>query len=119
MPPTILFIPGAWCPPIVFNPLRDCLNSKGITSAAVALPSVDANPPTTTLDDDITHLRTKLLTLIDAGTEIILVAHSYGGVVASGAAEGLTCMNAKRMTREAAWCSSFTWLPLSCQKEST
>lgn len=87
MPPTVVCVPGSWYPPTGFDPLRDRLTSKGIASAAVVNPSVGA---IATLDDDIANLRSEILPLIDAGTEIILLAHSYGGVVASGAAEGLT-----------------------------
>ncbi|OKL62648.1 hypothetical protein UA08_01651 [Talaromyces atroroseus] len=81
MSPTVLLVPGAWCPPSVFDPLRDRLDVKGIASAVVALPSVGADPATTTIDDDIAYVRTELFALIDADAEVILAAHSYGGVV--------------------------------------
>lgn len=90
MSPTVLLVPGAWYPPSTLDPLREHLTSKGIASAAIGLPSIGADPATKTLDDDIAHLRSEILTLIDAGSEVILAAHSYGGIVASGAAEGLT-----------------------------
>ncbi|OJJ42272.1 hypothetical protein ASPZODRAFT_137365 [Penicilliopsis zonata CBS 506.65] len=87
--PSVLFVPGAWCPPSLFDPVRLCLAAKGISSSAIALPSVGGT--TATLDDDIAAVRAELLKYIDEkGEEIILAAHSYGGVVASGAAEGLT-----------------------------
>lgn len=87
--PTIVLVPGAWCTPVVYDTLRATLTSRGLPSTAIAHPSIGAEPPSKTLADDVAHLRSELVSLIDKGKDIILVLHSYGGVVGSGAVEGL------------------------------
>ncbi|GKZ24458.1 hypothetical protein AbraIFM66951_010681 [Aspergillus brasiliensis] len=87
--PTIVLVPGAWCTAIVYDTLRTTLTSRGLPSIATAHPSIGAEPPSKTLTDDVAHLRSELVSLIDQGKDIILVLHSYGGVVGSGAVEGL------------------------------
>lgn len=87
--PTIVLVPGAWCTPIVYDALRATLTSRDLPSTAIAHPSIGAEPPSKTLTDDVAHLRSELVSMINKGKDIILVLHSYGGVVGSGAVEGL------------------------------
>ncbi|KAE8333383.1 Alpha/beta hydrolase fold-1 [Aspergillus sergii] len=86
--PTIIFIPGAWNSPAGFDVVRQLLESKGFPTAAVAHPSAGAEPPNQTLSDDVANLRATLVHETGQGKDIVLVAHSYGGFVASDAAEG-------------------------------
>ncbi|KGO45492.1 hypothetical protein PEX1_095750 [Penicillium expansum] len=87
--PTFVFSLGAWNTPIVFDAVRDRLNTLGYPSECPAHPSIGAEPPSLTLEDDVASLRRVLMTLADEAKDIVLVAHSYGGVVASTASEGL------------------------------
>lgn len=87
--PTFVFSLGAWNTPIVFDSVRDRLNTLGYPSECPAHPSIGAEPPSLTLEDDVASLRRVLMTLADEAKDIVLVAHSYGGVVASTASEGL------------------------------
>ncbi|CAI7625443.1 unnamed protein product [Penicillium glandicola] len=87
--PTFVFSLGAWLTPIVFDALRDRLNTLGYPSKCPAHPSIGAEPPSLTLEDDVASMRRVLTTLADEGKDIVLVAHSYGGVVASAASEGV------------------------------
>ena len=50
--PTILFVPGAWHLPAGFDAVRELLKPLGYPTEAVALPSIGAEPPTKTLEDD-------------------------------------------------------------------
>ncbi|KAL4795415.1 hypothetical protein BDV19DRAFT_378870 [Aspergillus venezuelensis] len=89
--PTILFSIGSWLTPDPFTPLRTKLSEKNIPSEVPAHPSIGAEPPTKTLTDDITSLRSVLTRLIeDEGKDVIVVGHSSGGITASGAVEGLS-----------------------------
>lgn len=88
--PTFVFSMGAWIVPTFFDATQSHLETLGFPSACPAHPSIGAEPPSKTLDDDVTSLRNVLTTFADEGREIIVVAHSYGGVVASSAVEGLT-----------------------------
>ncbi|KUM64625.1 hypothetical protein ACN42_g2439 [Penicillium freii] len=87
--PTFVFSLGAWLTPVVFDAVRGRLDTLGYPSECPAHPSIGAEPPSLTLEDDVASLRRVLTTLADEGKDIVLVAHSYGGVVASTASEGL------------------------------
>ena len=87
--PTIVFVPGVWHLPECFDSTRELLSEKGFTSEAIAHPSVGAKLPDKTLADDVSSLRTRLVALADEGKEIVLIAHSYGGLVGGCAVEDL------------------------------
>ncbi|KAL0256245.1 hypothetical protein SLS55_008637 [Diplodia seriata] len=87
--PTILLVPGAWQPSDAFNPLRHLLTQKGYESIAVDHPSVGGNPADQTLDTDVASLRLALTSLVEEQAKhVVLVLHSYGGVVGACASEG-------------------------------
>ncbi|KAH7011039.1 Alpha/beta hydrolase fold-1 [Ilyonectria destructans] len=87
--PTILFTPGACHDPWAFDLVRSALSTKGFPTSAVALATVGSPDPSLGLEDDIAAVRVELQRLIDAGNEVIVVAHSYGGIPVSNAVEGL------------------------------
>ncbi|KAF4495365.1 Alpha beta hydrolase fold-1 [Fusarium agapanthi] len=87
--PTIVFAPGAWHLAPCFDPIREALHSRGWTTEAVEYPSVEAEPPTKGLDDDADAVRTVLQRLADKREQIVLVVHSYGGLVGANAVKGL------------------------------
>ena len=88
--PTFVLVPGAWSLPHVFDKLRSILSDKDYPSEAPAHPSVGTEPPTAALADDVDHLRNVIRGLIEQEKEVIVVMHSYGGLVGSGAVEGLS-----------------------------
>ncbi|KAK7531091.1 Alpha/beta hydrolase fold-1 [Phyllosticta citricarpa] len=88
--PEIVFVPGAWQPSDCFDPIRAIFKEKGYVTHAVDHPSVGADPPTGTLEGDVASLRRLLEELIEEEEkEVVLLMHSYGGVVGSCASEGL------------------------------
>ncbi|KAI9925362.1 hypothetical protein ASPWEDRAFT_62807 [Aspergillus wentii DTO 134E9] len=87
--PTIVLVPGAWSKPFFYEKLQSSLADRGFQSETHAHPSIGAEPPTKTLDDDVSALRGVIARLCDAGKRIVVVAHSYGGIVSSSAVEGL------------------------------
>ncbi|EUC34081.1 hypothetical protein COCCADRAFT_25762 [Bipolaris zeicola 26-R-13] len=87
--PTIVFIPGAWSTPDCFDITREKLHQCGWETEAVAHPSVGAEPPNKGLADDAAALRSTLQRLADDGKDIVLLVHSYGGLVGQNAVEGL------------------------------
>lgn len=87
--PTIVFAPGAWHTANCFDPARNALTARGWTVEAVEYPSVGAEPPTKGLSDDAAAVRETLQRLADEGKPIVLVVHSYGGLVGANAVEGL------------------------------
>lgn len=94
--PTVVLIPGAWNKPSVFCPLQLALARRKLATETLGHPSNGAEPPYKTLQDDISHLHEFLKSLVHTGKYLIVVAHSYGGVVASGAVAGLSKAERKR-----------------------
>ncbi|KAE8346495.1 hypothetical protein BDV24DRAFT_176424 [Aspergillus arachidicola] len=88
-PPTLILTPGSWHTPISLVHLQTALQTAGYPTQTIAHPTNGAEPPTKTLIDDTTNLRQTLSLLIDQeGKDVVLIAHSYGGLVISNAAEG-------------------------------
>lgn len=88
--PIYVFVPGAWHTSDTFDGIRALLSKRGHDSEAIALPSVGAAEPTKFgLHADSAHTNGVLRALADQGRQIIVVMHSYGGMVGAGAVEGL------------------------------
>ncbi|KAI7775808.1 hypothetical protein LA080_006222 [Diaporthe eres] len=86
--PTVVFTPGAWHGTWAFDTVRSQLETLGYPTEAVALPSVGNTNASVGVTEDAAALAAELATLTDAGKNVVMVCHSYGGVVASVAAEG-------------------------------
>ncbi|KAH8660375.1 Alpha/beta hydrolase fold-1 [Xylariales sp. PMI_506] len=94
--PVIVFAPGAWHLPSCFDIVRADLESRGWETEGVTYPSVGAEPPNKGLADDAAAVRAVLEKLVDLGKQIVLVAHSYGGLTGAEALEGLAYAQRKR-----------------------
>lgn len=91
MAPTILFVPGFWEGPTVFDEVISQLQSTNLKTQVVALPSTGTiSPGNPDMNDDIAAVRTVVQKLVDAGEDILMVLHSGGGFIGSSAIEGLT-----------------------------
>lgn len=87
--PTIVFAPGAWHTANSFDGVREALQARDWPTEAVDYPSVGAEPPTKGAADDADAVRSVIEKLADEGKHIILVGHSYGGLVIANAVKGL------------------------------
>lgn len=88
--PTVVFVPGAFHTPNHFTPLTELLQASSYPSLTVSLPSIGAQAATGTLTDDIQAVRAVLERLIEQeGKDVVLAAHSYGGVPACQTVNGL------------------------------
>ncbi|KAI9713187.1 MAG: hypothetical protein M1820_001172 [Bogoriella megaspora] len=92
--PTIVFFPGAFASPSCFDNLAKQLHSAEYSTHYVHTPSLSPSCPpeyaTVERDAEITR-RDHLFPLIkDQERDVIIFAHSYGGIVAGGAAHGLS-----------------------------
>lgn len=91
MDPVILFIPGFWEGPTVFEEVISLLQSTGFKAQVAALPSTrTVSPGNPDMNDDIAAVRSAVQNLVDAGEDVLLVLHSGGGFIGSSAIEGLT-----------------------------
>ncbi|ORY71833.1 Alpha/Beta hydrolase protein [Pseudomassariella vexata] len=96
--PCILFVHGSWHTPKHFEPIRAILESKGVHSYCPLLRTIDACPPISPADDaELIGETLKRLIEVEE-RDVLLVGHSYGGHVASEAADA----NFAKRVREAA-----------------
>ncbi|KAI1773256.1 alpha/beta-hydrolase [Hypoxylon cercidicola] len=97
--PLILLVPGAFGTPAGFEKLLPYLEEAGFITHPGPYPSCNPmDPSTATCQEDIDSLRDNvLLPLLDKQQkDVVILAHSYGGVVAGAAA-----MNLDKETRKA------------------
>ncbi|KAL6714749.1 hypothetical protein ACLMJK_008174 [Lecanora helva] len=90
--PTIVLVHGAWLTPMQYMELIVLLDMKGYRTIIQQLPSVDSqNPKAQTVATDAAFVRESLLCPeIQAGREVVLLMHSYGGFPGPIAANGLS-----------------------------
>jgi Alpha/beta hydrolase family len=90
MASTILFVPGLWEGPSVFDSLSSLLAADGFNTEVASLPSTGTiSPGNPTMKDDIAAIRQRLVPLVSRGDNVLLVLHSAGGFLGSEAMQGL------------------------------
>lgn len=87
--PIILLVPGAFGTPAGYDPILPYLKEAGFTTHPGPYPSSNPRDPSAaTCENDIASLREDVLRpLLDEGKDVIILAHSYGGIVAGAAAK--------------------------------
>ncbi|PLN84498.1 alpha/beta-hydrolase [Aspergillus taichungensis] len=86
--PTLVLIPGSWHRPTCYNPIIKLLEPK-LRCVTVSLPSTAYNPEAT-FKDDVDTAQDAISTEINTGRHVVVIAHSYGGMVANSAIKGFT-----------------------------
>ena len=85
-PIAVLIVHGAYFLPSAWEAFRQGLTQAGFIVRCPRLPTCgDGRPPTALLEQDVMAVRTAAQELINSGHIIIVLAHSYGGIVASEA----------------------------------
>lgn len=79
-----VLIPGAWHSASIWDKVIRLLEEKGHRAIALNLPSTSGDPAAT-FGDDVTHVRGLVLGEVRQGQDVVVVAHSYGGVVGESA----------------------------------
>ncbi|OJZ83892.1 hypothetical protein ASPFODRAFT_292090 [Aspergillus luchuensis CBS 106.47] len=90
--PTLIFIPGAWHLPTCYTKVITHLQTHHPTlnCTTVTLPSTTGDP-SATFKDDLSAARAAITTeTLHHGRNVVLIAHSYGGMVANSAIKGFT-----------------------------
>lgn len=87
--PIILMIHGGWHYPKCYDPFLDRLRARGYTVLCPVLPTLGADTHGKTPADDIAHIRGVVSPLFDAGEEVVIIGHSYGGIPACASTQGL------------------------------
>lgn len=87
--PAFLMVPGAWHTAAAFDLIREQLTHCGFESVAVPLLT---GGPTDHLNqgvpEDTAAIRAELEKVVNAGKDVVVLSHSYGGVPAAAAVEG-------------------------------
>ena len=90
--PVIVLVPGAWHSPIHYSILIKILQARGYQVVTHRNPSCDSDDPKAqSVASDAASIRSNLLLpQIDAGKDVVLAMHSYGGCPGAVAAKGLS-----------------------------
>ncbi|KAL7938504.1 hypothetical protein V8C35DRAFT_288281 [Trichoderma chlorosporum] len=80
--PHIVIIPGAWHPGSTMDMFIKSLEAAGFSAEAISLRSVGTAG--ISVQDDEAQVKALLTPLLEEGRDVLVVAHSYGGVVAAG-----------------------------------
>ncbi|CAD0092217.1 unnamed protein product [Aureobasidium vineae] len=84
--PTIVFVTGAWHKPHLYASLLESLRKNSFPVIAPCLPSVGG--VCDSFYDDVNVVRKIIADEISQGHEIVVLMHSYGGMVGSAAVQG-------------------------------
>ncbi|KAF3041874.1 hypothetical protein E8E12_003121 [Didymella heteroderae] len=86
--PTLVFTPGAWHRPICYSKVMKALQERHhIKCTSFSLPSTSGDP-NATFKDDLDVARSAIRSETSQGRDVILIAHSYGGMIANSAIKG-------------------------------
>lgn len=83
-----ILVPGAWHRASTWDKVTPLLEKKGHGAISVTLPSTSGDPAAT-FGDDVTHVRDLILSEVRKGHHVVVVVHSYGGVVGESAIRDL------------------------------
>jgi pimeloyl-ACP methyl ester carboxylesterase len=88
--PSIVFVHGMFHVPANYDVLLKLLKDAGYRVSAPQLPSMqDLTPAVGTMEPDIKAVREAIEQELEQDHDVVLVMHSYGGVVGSQAFKGL------------------------------
>ncbi|KAJ5623735.1 hypothetical protein N7510_000044 [Penicillium lagena] len=86
--PSLIFVPGSWHKPKCYDPIIKLLQPN-LKCIAITLPSTSGSPAAS-FKDDLDATRSVISSETSAGRNVIVVAHSYGGMVGNSAVKGFT-----------------------------
>ncbi|KAF2847841.1 alpha/beta-hydrolase [Plenodomus tracheiphilus IPT5] len=95
--PTILVVPGSFCPPTFYTEFVDALKEKGFPALVVQLPSTRvrvASLGPAGMMEDADVVRRAVEGLIGMGRGVVVLCHSYGGIPTT---QALTSLPIKRI----------------------
>lgn len=88
--PTVVFVPGAWHNSEGFEAVAALLKAAGYGYRGLHLPSVTSNGPFIQSNEDAVFVLQAVTELVEAGEDVVIVMHSYGGIPGSSGAKGLS-----------------------------
>ncbi|TVY83293.1 Methylesterase [Lachnellula suecica] len=88
--PTIIFVHGAYHSKEYFDRVIAILEPLGYKCVALSMPAVGRHPPVKSLEEDIATVRSAVMTELDLGNDVVVNAHSWGGIPTASALDGLS-----------------------------
>lgn len=94
--PSIILVPGSFALPEFYDETVNAVAQKGYDIRALHLPSVGAatgqgrEGPLPTMNDDAAFIAKEVEKVADQGKQVVLFAHSYGGVPVTQSLRGLS-----------------------------
>jgi len=94
--PSLILVPGSFALPEYYDPMFEKLRAKGVDIRGIHLPSVglrtlEGRPgPPPTMYDDAAFIAKEVEKEADAGKDVVVIGHSYGGVPVSQFPQGLS-----------------------------
>lgn len=89
--PSVVIVPGSFSPDFFYFDVVNKLREYGYETQVQNLPSASRLPPQqpATMYEDADFFRGVIEELADQGKDVVVVTHSYGGLVGSEAAKGV------------------------------
>ncbi|RDL30686.1 Uncharacterized protein BP5553_10031 [Venustampulla echinocandica] len=87
--PTLVLVPGAWHSAATWDKTASLLEAEQYKCVRVSLPSAAPNP-SATFFGDVEVVRNAIMAETTQGRDVVVVVHSYGGMVGNSAIKGLT-----------------------------
>jgi pimeloyl-ACP methyl ester carboxylesterase len=87
--PVFVFVPGSWHGPEVWEKVSSLLREQGYKSVSITLPTTSGSS-SASFGDDVKATQAALQVETSQGRNVIVVVHSYGGVVGESAMKGFT-----------------------------
>ncbi|KAJ2971031.1 hypothetical protein NUW58_g9530 [Xylaria curta] len=99
--PYILLVPGSFVPAGEYDNIVNPVKARGYDMKTLQLPTIGLAPKQgrdtpATMYDDAAFIAKEVEALADEGREVVIVAHSYGGMPATQSTKGLTVEDRKK-----------------------
>jgi pimeloyl-ACP methyl ester carboxylesterase len=87
--PVFVLVPGAWHGPEVWDKVTSLLKERGYNSVSITLPTT-LGSSSTSFGDDVKATQDAFQNETSQGHDVVVVVHSYGGVVGQSAMKSFT-----------------------------
>ena len=95
--PTLLLVHGAWHSPECFHKIVPLLEDQGYKCVVPTMLYTTQEPPVRSNKPDIDLVQSLIKSELAANTDVVMVAHSFGGVAACSAVQGLSQKDSSRV----------------------
>jgi pimeloyl-ACP methyl ester carboxylesterase len=87
--PAFVLLHGAWHSAACWDHVKELLLADNYRCISPSLPSTGSESPITDLVPDVEVVRSSVTELLSSGLDVVVVSHSYSGIPAGEALEGL------------------------------